>query len=88
MSHIKILTKYNSCSEDFPFRTKFGDVIKNNIAPIRLKRIYPLSYEYNNETPDMFKLDIMKKGKLKYNNPHLNDVIKVDRSESFKNIVN
>jgi hypothetical protein len=61
MSHIKILTKYNSCSEDFPFRTKFGNVIKNDIAPVLHRRISPICYEYNNETPDMFKLDIMKK---------------------------
>ena len=86
MSHIKLLAKSNSCSEDFPFRTKFGNVIKNNIAPIRLKRIYPLSYEYNNETPDMFKLDIMKQGSLKYHNPYLDEVIKIDRSESLKNM--
>ena len=86
MSHIKILTKYNSCSEDFPFRTKFGNVIKNDIAPVLHRRISPICYEYNNETPDMFKLDIMKKGSLKYNNPYLDEVVGVDRSESLKNI--
>ena len=86
MSHIKLLAKSNSCSEDFPFRTKYGDVIKKDIMPIRLRRIYPISNEYNNETPDMFKLDIMKQGKGKYNNPYLDEVIKIDRSESLKNM--
>ena len=79
--------KWNSCSEDFPLKTKYGNIMKFGIlSPVYHRKISPILYEYSNEIPDMFKLDIMKKGKLKYNNPHLNDVIKVDRSEGFKNI--
>ena len=79
--------KWNSCSEDFPLKTKYGNIMKFGIlSPVYHRKISPILYEYSNEIPDMFKLAIMKKGKLKYNNPHLNDVIKVDRSEGFKNI--
>ena len=54
--------KWNSCSEDFPLKTKYGNIVKFGIlSPVYHRKISPILYEYSNEIPDMFKLDIMKK---------------------------
>ena len=78
------MSKSNSISEEFP-------LYHSNIIPIyhteriihKGKRIIEAN-TYTNEHPDFLKLDCMKeKG---YKNPYLNDLIKIDRSEQFKNM--
>lgn len=72
-----------SVSKDFP-------LFHSNIIPIykREEKItgkpYKNKFILTNEHPDFFKLDGMKEEG--YKNPYLNDVIKFDRNESFKNI--
>ena len=72
-----------SISKDFP-------LFHTNLIPIytsREKQSHkPIknTFTVTNEHPDFFKLDGMKiEG---YKNPYLNEVIKIDRNEHFKNI--
>ena len=75
-------SKSNSISKDFP-------LYHSNLIPIfHTEKIIPKgkkiisSNTYTNEHPDFLKLECMKeKG---YQNPYLNDLIKIDRSEQFK----
>lgn len=89
-SHSK--QKSNAISPDFPFRTIYGNI--NKLEPLsKSKQHSPLinlrtqrqSY-YNNELPDIFRLDSMTHSNDLYNNPYLNDVIPVNRKEFYKNI--
>lgn len=81
--------KPNATSIDFPLYTQYG-----NKAPSTSKQLYTYLpkvriscvHEYNNETPDFFRLDSMVKSTHRYNNPFLNEVINVDRNESFKSL--
>lgn len=88
----QIIIKANSESPDFPFKIKFGKVAHINILP-KPKPSYPTNNlrmeklnQYNNELPDVFRLESMKHSKDLYNNPYLNEVIPVDRKELYKNI--
>lgn len=76
----------NSISYEFPFRTKFGNVYKSNSFKevTRHKDNFPLN-EYNNELPDIFRLDSMTQSTRMYQNPYLNEVLPVDRKEFYKN---
>lgn len=75
----------NSVSEDFPLRIKYENVAFQPEPKIvhTHKTIGGLNY-FNNETPALFRLDYMKPKKDGYNNPFLDEVLKVDRSEEFK----
>ena len=72
-----------SVSKDFP-------LYHTNLIPVYTskERIshkpYKNAFILTNEHPDFFKLDGMKEEG--YKNPYLNEVIKVDRSECFKEI--
>ena len=74
----------NYISEDFPLpRAKYEKIkINHQNVPVKIRK--NLSNFYNNELPDLFKLDTMVENKNGYNNPYLNEVIKLDRSEEFK----
>lgn len=78
--------KLNCVSEDFPFKTKFS-IINSNPRATSFSKItkYPKN-EYNNELPDIFRLDFMKLSKKMYNNPFLNEVLPVDKKELYKNL--
>ena len=72
-----------SVSKDFP-------LFHSNLIPIYTSREkhshkpFKNTFTITNEHPDFFKLDGMKiEG---YKNPYLNEVIKIDRNENFKNI--
>ena len=78
--------KPNTSSYDFPFRTKFGTVAKKEEGiKNQNEHIKYTSNEYNNELPDIFRLDSMTPSSRMYNNPFLNEVLPVDRSEFYKN---
>ena len=79
-------TKNNSISKDFPlYHNDLIPIYKSNKILPKGKKIL-FSNVYTNEHPDFLKLDCMKeKG---YRNPYLDEVIKVDRSEEFKNLEN
>ena len=72
-----------SVSKDFP-------LFHSNIIPIYInkekhsKKPYKNRFILTNEHPDFFKLDGMKEEG--YKNPYLNEVIKFDRNETYKNI--
>ena len=74
----------NYISEDFPLPRAKYEKIKINHQNVPVKTRKNLSNFYNNELPDLFKLDTMVENKNGYNNPYLNEVIKLDRSEEFK----
>ena len=72
-----------SVSKDFPlYHTSliptYGNKLRQSHKP------YKNAFILTNEHPDFFKLDGMKEEG--YKNPYLNEVIKVDRSECFKEI--
>ena len=77
--------KANAVSHDFPFKAKHEDIApyEEPKLPPQSTRISPVNC-YNNESPSMFRLDSMVLNKNGYNNPFLDEVIKVDRSEEFK----
>ena len=78
--------KPNTSSYDFPFRTKFGTVAKKEEGiKNQNEHIKYTTNEYNNELPDIFRLDSMTPSSRMYNNPFLNEVLPVDRSEFYKN---
>ena len=73
----------SSVSKDFP-------LFHSNLIPIYTSKEnhshkpFKNTFTITNEHPDFFKLDGMKiEG---YKNPYLNEVIKIDRNENFKNI--
>ena len=72
-----------SVSKDFP-------LFHSNIIPIYInkekhsKKPYKNRFILTNEHPDFFKLEGMKEEG--YKNPYLNEVIKFDRNETYKNI--
>ena len=74
----------NYISEDFPLPRAKYEKVNFNHQKIPEKTRKNLSNFYNNELPDLFKLDTMVENKNGYNNPYLNEVIKLDRSEEFK----
>ena len=78
--------KTGALSKDFP-------LYHNNLIPIYINnenyrmiksKSYKNKFTITNEHPDFFKLDGMKEEG--YTNPYLNEVIKIDRNEFFKNI--
>ena len=76
----------NYISEDFPLpRGKYErtDPYHHKIEKPK-KNKNPLTNYYNNELPDFIKLDTMIENKNGYNNPFLDEVIKLDRSEQLK----
>ena len=76
----------NYISEDFPLpRGKYErtDPYHHKIEKPK-KNKNPLTNYYNNELPDFIKLDTMIENKNGYNNPFLDEVIKLDRSEQMK----
>ena len=76
--------KANAISQDFPFPVKHEEMSPfSHKKPIPKTRLTVANY-YNNESPSMFRLDSMIENKNGYNNPFLDEVIKVDRSEEFK----
>lgn len=76
----------NSISYEFPFRTKFGNVYKSNkLKEVTRNRDHFQLNEYNNELPDVFRLDSMTPSTRMYHNPYLNEVLPVDRKEFYKN---
>ena len=78
--------KCNSVSEDFPLRVSYELVRQPAIKPIiHTHRKYNINC-YNNESPEFFRLESMVQNKKGYNNPFLDEVIKVDRSEEFKKL--
>lgn len=79
--------KSNATSIDFPLYSQYG----NKVPPKQLLTSIPklrisCVHEYNNETPDFFRLDSMIRSTRRYNNPFLNEVISVDRNESLKSL--
>ena len=72
-----------SVSKDFP-------LFYTNLIPIHInkekisRKPHRNTFIVTNEHPDFFKLDGMKEEG--YRNPYLNEVIKVDRNECYKNI--
>ena len=91
-NHSYIKQKPNAVSPDFPFRTIYGNISQqehlpklNQHSPSLNLRTQKLN-QYNNELPDIFRLDSMTHSHDIYNNPYLNDVIPVDRKELYKNI--
>ena len=91
-SYSYIKQKQNSVSPDFPFKTIYGNISKQEPLP-KLKQHSPSPNlctrrrnQYNNELPDIFRLDSMTHSHDIYNNPYLNDVIPVDRREFYRNM--
>ena len=83
---VKIIMIPNASSFDFPFKTKFGNVAQKEEKKIKHNEHSKYTTnEYNNELPDIFRLDSMTPSSRMYNNPFLNEVIPVDRSEFYKN---
>jgi hypothetical protein len=77
----------NATSQDFPLRSKFGNLIPSHIKENRtgLKIFADKKNGYNNECPDFLKIDCLKEVKLSYKNPFLDDVKNEDRSIYLKN---
>lgn len=78
--------KVNEISPDFPFHASHEAV---QSLPLTHRTSLPKLHLnptncYNNESPSMFRLDSMTQNKNGYNNPFLDEVIRVDRSEEFK----
>ena len=72
-----------SISKDFPlFHTNLIPLYINKQKESR--KPHKNTFFVTNEHPDFFKLDGMKEGG--YKNPYLNEVIKIDRNENYKNI--
>ena len=78
------MSKSNSISEEFPlYHSSVIPIYNTERINHKGKKILSVN-TYTNEHPDFLKLDCMKeKG---YKNPYLNDLIKIDRSEQFKNM--
>ena len=72
-------------SEDFPlFHSKYIPTFKKPNEKQYTHKRAKINNIYTNEHPDIFRLDEMKEGG--YNNPFLNNIIKVDRSEFYKKL--
>ena len=77
------VTKNGSVSKDFPlFHTNLIPIYLSADKKMHNHKLTKNTFVVTNEHPDFFKLEGMKEAG--YRNPYLNEVIKVDRSESYK----
>ena len=77
----------NYLSAEFPLpKGKYEGVNPphSKYSEYREKNRRCLSNLYNNELPDLFKLDTMEENKNGYHNPYLDEVLTIDRNEEFK----